>query len=124
MDLIFAVHKLAKFSASPGKVYFEELIHLLIYIRDNNNLGLKYYADMNDAPVSDPLIQASIETENHLMNFLILFGRIVHTMAKLKEHILYFIKVVQLTMPHMFQYQLLNKVQKASSIQNALQKWL
>ena len=69
MDLSFAVHKLAKFSANPGKVHFEGLIHLLRYIRDNKTLGLKYYADMNDAPVSDLLRQASIKTENHLMAF-------------------------------------------------------
>ena len=30
---------------------------------------MKYYADMNDAPVTDLLIQASIKTENHLMAF-------------------------------------------------------
>ena len=29
VDLSFAVHKLAKFSANPGKVHFEGLIHLL-----------------------------------------------------------------------------------------------
>ena len=69
MDLSFAVHKLAKFSENPGKVHFEELIHLLGYIRDNNTLGLKYYADINDAPVTDLLRQASIKTENHLMAF-------------------------------------------------------
>ena len=32
-------------------------------------MGLKYYADMNDAPVTDPLRQASIKTKNHLMDF-------------------------------------------------------
>ena len=32
-------------------------------------MGLKYYADMNDAPVSDLLRQPSIKTENHLMAF-------------------------------------------------------
>ena len=32
-------------------------------------MGLKYYADMNDAPVTDLLIQASIKTENFLMDF-------------------------------------------------------
>ena len=32
-------------------------------------LGLKYYSDMNDAPVSGLLIQTSIETKNHLMDF-------------------------------------------------------
>ena len=30
VDLSFGVHKLAKFSANPGKVHFEVLIHLLI----------------------------------------------------------------------------------------------
>ena len=65
----FSVHKLAKFSANSGEVLFEGLIYLLRYIRDNKTLGLKYYADMNDAPVSDLLRQASIETKNHLMDF-------------------------------------------------------
>ena len=32
-------------------------------------MGLKYYSDMNDAPVSDLLIQASIKTENQVMEF-------------------------------------------------------
>ena len=29
LDLSFAVHKLAKFSANPGEVHFEGLVHLL-----------------------------------------------------------------------------------------------
>ena len=69
MDLSFAVHKLAKLSANPGKVHLEELVHLFRYIRENKTLGLKYYADMNDAPVTDLLRQASIKTDNHLMAF-------------------------------------------------------
>ena len=32
-------------------------------------MGLKYYAHMNDAPVTDLLIQANIKTDNHLMAF-------------------------------------------------------
>ena len=71
MDLSFAVHKLAKFSDNPGKVHFELLIHLLRYIRYNKTLGLKYYEDMNDAPVTDLLRQASITTENHVINFYV-----------------------------------------------------
>ena len=67
--LSFAVHKLANISENPGKVHFELLIHILIYIRDNKTLGLKYYADMNAAPVTDLLRKASIKTENHFMNF-------------------------------------------------------
>ena len=69
MDLSFAVHKLAKFSANPGKVHFEGLVHLLRYIRDNKTLGLKYYADLNDAPVTDLLRQANIKTKKRLMTF-------------------------------------------------------
>ena len=60
VNLSFAIHKLAIFSANPGKVHFEGLIHLLRYIRYNNTLGLKYYADLNDAPVADLLRQANI----------------------------------------------------------------
>ena len=67
--LDFSVHKLANFSKNPGKLHFEGLIHLLIYIRDNKTLGLKYYADLNDAPVTDILRQANIKTKNHLMDF-------------------------------------------------------
>ena len=67
--MIFAVQILAKISANPGKVNFEGLVLLLIYIRDNRTLRLKYYADLNDAPVTDLLRQASIKTENHLMAF-------------------------------------------------------
>ena len=69
MDLSFAVHKLVKFSANPGKVHFEVLIHLLRYIRDNKTLVLKYYAGINDAPVTDLLRQASIKTKNQLTDF-------------------------------------------------------
>ena len=69
MDLSFALHKLEIVSANPGKVHFEGLIHLLRYIRDNKTLGLKYYADLNDEPVTDILRQANIEAKNHLMAF-------------------------------------------------------
>ena len=68
VDLIFAVHKLENISANPGKVHFEVLVHILRYIKDNTTLGLKYFADMNDAPVSDLLRQASVKTENRLMD--------------------------------------------------------
>ena len=69
MQLSFAVHKLAKFSANPGKVHFEGLVNVFRHIRDNKTLGLKYYADLNDAPVTDLLRQANIKTKNHLMAF-------------------------------------------------------
>ena len=68
-NLSFVLHKLAKFSANPGKVHFKVLVHLFRYIRENKTLGLKYYVDLNDAPVTDILIQDNIKTKNHLMTF-------------------------------------------------------
>ena len=38
------------------------------YIRYNHTLGLKYYADINDALLSDLLIQSIIKTYNQLMD--------------------------------------------------------
>ena len=69
VDLSFAVHKLAKFSENSGKVHFERLVYILRYIRYNKTLVLEYYADMNDAPVTDLLRQDSTKTENHLIYF-------------------------------------------------------
>ena len=69
MELSFAVHKLAKFSANLGKVNFEGLMHLLRYIRYNKTLGLKYHADLNYAAVTDRLRQTNIKPKNHLMDF-------------------------------------------------------
>ena len=63
--LAFCSTQVSKVSANPGKVQFKGLIHLLRYIRDNKTLVLKYYADMNDAPVTDLLRQDIIKTENH-----------------------------------------------------------
>ena len=65
----FSVHKLAKFSSNPDKLHSKGLVHLLIYIRDNNTLGFNHYADMKDALLSELLIQAIIKTENQLMAF-------------------------------------------------------
>ena len=67
VDLNFAVNKFAKFSSNPGKVNFEGLVHLLSYIRDNKTLGLKYYSDMNDSPISDLSRKSGIKTGNQLM---------------------------------------------------------
>ena len=62
----------------------------------------------------------SIKTKNHLMSFLILVGNIVQTLEEVQEHTLFYIKVGQLTMAHMFQDQSLNPVQKVSTMQHAL----
>ena len=122
MALSFAVHKLAKFSENPGKVKFEGLIHLFRYITDNKTLDLKYYADMNYAPVTDLLRQSSIKTENQLMAFYDSSWQDCPDTRRSTGAYIISIKVGQLTMSHMFQYQLLNSVQKLSTMQHALQE--
>ena len=69
VDFNFLVHKLAVFSSNSGKLHFEVLVHLFRYIRDNENLGLNYYAYIKDTHLSDLLIQASIKTENQFSAF-------------------------------------------------------
>ena len=76
---------------------------------------------MKYTPLSDLLRKANIRTENQLMVSLILVGNIFNTLAKVQEHILSFIKVVQLTMVHMFQDQLLNQVHTVNTIKHAPQ---
>ena len=63
------MHKLETFSSNRGKLHVEVVVHFVRYIRDNKTVGLKYYSDMHDAPVSDILIKASIKTENQFMGF-------------------------------------------------------
>ena len=58
------------------------------------------------------------------MAFLILVGKIVQTLEEVQEHTLFSIKVGQLIMAHMFQYQLPNPVQKVSTMKHAPQEWL
>ena len=71
MYLSFAVHKLDFFSSNLGKLHFEVLVHLLIYIRDNKTLVLKYYAYIKDATLYDLLRPNTIKTENQLMSFYV-----------------------------------------------------
>ena len=95
------------FSENSVKVHFELFIHLLRYIRDKNTLGLKYYADMNDAPVPDLLREASIKTENHFVDFSDCSWQDCPDTGRIIGAYIIFIKLGQLTISHMFQYQLL-----------------
>ena len=47
---------------------------------------------------------------------MILVGKIFQKMSELQEHKLYFIKVDQFTMAHMFQDQFLNQAKKVSTM--------
>ena len=124
VDLSFAVHKLAKFSENYGKVHFEGLVHLLRYIRDNKTLDQKYYADLNDAPVTDLLRQANIKTKNHLMAFSDSSWKDCPDTGRSTGAYIIFYQGGQLIMVHMFQDQFQNIVQKVSTMQHALQEWI
>ena len=123
--LEFFSAQVRKFSANPGKLHFEVLVHILMYIRYNNTLGLKYYANINDAPVSDLLRQTSIKIKNQLMTCSNSSWKYFpNTVRSTGANIIYCIKLSQLTMAHMFQDQLLNQVHKLRTMQHALQEWL
>ena len=59
VDSCFAVHKLEKCHRIPVKYTLRVWYTFLIYIRDNKNLGLRYYAKIEDAALSDIFIQAN-----------------------------------------------------------------
>ena len=61
--------EVGNFSSNTGKVNFDIFVNLLIYIRDNKNLGLKYYSKIEDSPISDILRHVIIKTENQLIVF-------------------------------------------------------
>ena len=124
VDVSFVVHKLEKFSSNLGKVNYEGLVHMLIYIKKYKTFGLKYYAGMNDAFVSGLLRQTNIKTENQLMKFSNSSCQDCTKLAEVQDYTLSFMKVVQLTISHMLQYHLLNQVHKVSTIKHVLQEWL
>ena len=64
VDLCLAVQNLECFSSNPGNVPFEGLVHLLRYIRGKKNMGLNYYAKLEDAPLSDLLKMVRTNTKN------------------------------------------------------------
>ena len=124
MDSSFAVYKLAKFLSNPGKLHFEGLVHLLRYIRENKTLGLKYYDDMNDVPLSDLLRQASIKTKNKMMAFSDSSWQDCPDTRRITGAYIIFYQVGTIDHGKIFQHQFLNQVQKVSTIQHALPEWL
>ena len=86
---------------------------------------MKYYADINDAPVSDLLIQASIKTENHLMYFYnSSWQDCPYTGRSTGAYIIFYQGGPIDHVRHMFQDQFLNQVNKVSTMQHALQELL
>ncbi|MGH7954439.1 MAG: reverse transcriptase domain-containing protein [Gloeomargaritales cyanobacterium] len=68
-DIVFAVMKLVKFNNQPGKLHFKALIHLLGYLRDNADFGIKYFSNLQDAPVTKLLQDNNITPRRDLFSF-------------------------------------------------------
>ena len=55
-ELQYAIRKLAKFNALPGKKHFKAIIHLLHYIRAHRlEIGLRFYSP-NETPAIKQLL--------------------------------------------------------------------
>ena len=65
-DLTFAVTKLAKFMRKPGRNHFKGVIHVLQYLRDNIQKGLKFYRHIEDSPMYDLLKQNNVKLDHNM----------------------------------------------------------
>ena len=63
-DITFAVTKLAKFMWIPGREYFKQLTHLLGYLRDNLEYGIKFYKNIEDSLIHELLVKNE-KSETH-----------------------------------------------------------
>ena len=64
---MFCITQFGKVSSNSDRVHFEGLVNLLRYIRDKKNLGLEYYAKIEDAPLYDLLRQVIINSDKQFM---------------------------------------------------------
>ena len=68
-DIIFAVNKMAKFTRKPGRYHLECIVHVLRYLRDNSNYGIKYYHKKEESPLYSLLKTNNIDTSQELIMF-------------------------------------------------------
>jgi hypothetical protein len=69
-DIIFAVNKLAKYMRKPGKTNFDALVHLLRYLQDNNNYGIRFFANYAMSPLSQHLKTNNLPTDQLFVSML------------------------------------------------------
>jgi hypothetical protein len=67
-DIIFAVNKLARYMRKPGKAHFDALVHLLRYLRDNNNYGVRFFSDYSSSPLYQHLNAHGLPTDQLLVS--------------------------------------------------------
>jgi len=66
-DILFAVNKLARYMRKPGKVHYDALVHLLRFLRDNNNYGVRFFADYTTSPLFQHLQTHGMPTDQQLI---------------------------------------------------------
>jgi hypothetical protein len=68
-DILYAVNKVAKFTKHPGRKHFDALIHVLRYLRDNIYLGICFYHDVTEAPITKMLMTENIQQTHTFYGF-------------------------------------------------------
>jgi hypothetical protein len=81
-DIIYAVNKLAKITKCPGKTHFEALIHVLCYLRDNSTVGIRFYSNLSEAPITKMLIAKNISQTHPFLGSLTHLGMMMWTMVE------------------------------------------
>ena len=87
-------------------------------------MGLKYYVDMNDAPLTDLLRQASIKTDNHLMDFSDSSWQDCPDTGRSTGAYIIFYQDGPIDHDTHVPGPVDNQVQKVSTIQHTLHEWL
>jgi len=61
VDIVYAVNKLAKFTHKPGRIHFEAIVHLLRYLQDHSHVGICFFSNYQNAPITRSLIAENLE---------------------------------------------------------------
>ena len=65
-DISYAVNKLAKYANNPGTTHFGTLLHLIGFLKDNSNKGLKFYNDVTKPELYKVLQENNIEIKQDM----------------------------------------------------------
>jgi hypothetical protein len=69
VDIVYAVNKLAKFTHKPGRIHFEAIVHLLRYLRDHSHVGIRFFSDYQNVPITRSLIAENLEISHPFFGF-------------------------------------------------------
>ena len=67
--LQFSVRKLAKFMRLPGREHFAAMLHTMHHVRCHHLVGLTFYSDVLDAPISRLLFEYGVDPTAPLITF-------------------------------------------------------